>query len=163
MHLPKKTPRAAGARSAGRLGLEGLWPGRPPASGRPDGQAPDGWQGERLPKKRLERRQHGVPVGSDKSGCGPADPRRGGGRMGKPQMDGRESGCRKTASRGRRTKCRAARTRRVTILGYLLEDSVTFSKKLSKEERMEAHPFIAIAWMKVRKSAGGQNGRHSAT
>ena len=46
---------------------EGLWPGRPPARGRPDGQAPDGWQGERLPKKRLERLAHEVPVGSDKS------------------------------------------------------------------------------------------------
>merc|ERR1739841_442853 len=82
------TPRAAGARSAGRLGQGGPWPGGPPSRGRPDGQAPDGWQGERLPKQRLERLEHGVPVGSDKRGCGPADPCRGGGRIGKPQMDG---------------------------------------------------------------------------
>ena len=82
--------------------------------------------------------------------------------MGKPKMDGKESGCRKNASSGWRAKCRSARTRRVTILGYLLEDSATFSKKLSKEERTEAHPFVAIALIKMRKSAGGQNGRHDA-
>ena len=82
--------------------------------------------------------------------------------MGKPQMEDRESGGRNDASSGAGPKCRSARTRMVTILGYLLEDSVTFSKKLSKEERTEAHPFIAIAWIKVRKSAGGQNGRQTA-
>ena len=82
--------------------------------------------------------------------------------MGKPQMEDRQSGGRNDASSGAGTKCRSARTRRVTILGHLQEDSVAYSKKLSKEERTEADPFIAIAWIKAWKSAGGQNGRHNA-
>ena len=110
-------PRAAGAGSAGRLGQEGLWPGRLPSRGSPDGQAPDGWQGERLPEQRLERLAQEVPVGSDKRGYHFAYP--------------------------------------WERLGYLFEN-------IRKEERREAHSFAVITLRIMRKSAGGQNGRHNA-
>ena len=82
--------------------------------------------------------------------------------MGKPQMEDRESGGRNDASSGWRAKCRSARTRRVTISVTFVKDSVTFAKKLRKEERTEAHPFVGIPLIKMRKPAGGQNGRHNA-
>ena len=61
--------------------------------------------------------------------------------MGKPQMDGRESGCQNNASSGWRRKCRSARTRGDTILRTLGKHSVTFSKN-SKKGRKDGSPLI---------------------
>ena len=127
--------------------------------------------------------------------------------MGKPQKDGRESGCQNNASSGWRRECRSARTRGAVARQNPVEGEagwasprrmagraaarttpraggagsagrigqegipfciplgktrVPFPKTLRKEERMEAHSCGVITLVKMRKSAGGQNGRHNA-